>query len=287
MIWGLLPAGVIIRGGQEYENSCTNCPALAIGKRTASRALAAKAVALENLWHLVIAPSGQLVSEAALSSLFGHSHIKKVALGVAGGLKVTEEQSRDAFGLSGDEAVIMFGCQKFTDQRKGMPILSEALVKLVNFSKKYRRRICLLTVGETKSLQPELSKYFRVINLGTVDRKTLDMAYKAASVFVCPSLEDSGLLMVSEALVAGTPIVGFKTGILPDLIVPFETGVLADEKTSQSLFLALRDFLIFSDGNEKEISEKCLLLGRKKCLAENQAEEFLGAIEEFYSSGIR
>ena len=145
----------------------------------------------------------------------------------------------------------------------------------------------MLTVGETKSSQPELSKYFRVINLGPVDRKTLDMAYKAASVFVCPSLEDSGPLMVSEALVAGTPIVGFKTGILPDLIVPFETGVLADEKTSQSLFLALRDFLIFSDGNEKEISEKCLLLGRKKCLAENQAGEFLGAIEEFYSSGIR
>ena len=51
--------------------------------------------------------------------------------------------------------------------------------------------------------------------------------YSAADVFVIPSLQESFGQTVIESMACGTPVVGFDTGGIPDMVRPGVTGYLA------------------------------------------------------------
>src|SRR6185369_3592800 len=56
---------------------------------------------------------------------------------------------------------------------------------------------------------------------------TLALAYQAADVFVCPSVEEAGPMMIPEAMLCGLPVAAFETGGAPDIIKHRQTGYLA------------------------------------------------------------
>ena len=74
-----------------------------------------------------------------------------------------------------------------------------------------------------------------VKQVGMLNESGLIRAYQAADVFISPSIEDSGPLMVNQAMMCGTPVVAFKTGVALDLIDGYETGYAADLKDSKEL----------------------------------------------------
>jgi glycosyltransferase involved in cell wall biosynthesis len=66
------------------------------------------------------------------------------------------------------------------------------------------------------------------IFLGTMsDDISLALAYSAADVLVAPSSQENLSNAVMESLACGTPVVAFRIGGMPDMIVHQENGYLA------------------------------------------------------------
>jgi glycosyltransferase involved in cell wall biosynthesis len=66
------------------------------------------------------------------------------------------------------------------------------------------------------------------------------LIYSACDAFVLPSTEDNMPLTGLEAMAAGTPIVGFDAGGIPDFTRPGQTGLLAPRGDAGALGGQLR-----------------------------------------------
>ena len=69
---------------------------------------------------------------------------------------------------------------------------------------------------------------------------TLVELYSAAHLFVIPSLQDNLPNTVLESMFCGTPVVGFRTGGIPEMIDHRVNGYLADFKSSSDLAEGIR-----------------------------------------------
>ncbi len=84
-----------------------------------------------------------------------------------------------------------------------------------------------------------------VIFAGSIPNHQLPPYYKAADVFVLPSIVDSrgdteGLgVVLLEAIAAGTPVVASNVGGIPDVVIDKKTGLLVGQKNTRSLALAV------------------------------------------------
>jgi glycosyltransferase involved in cell wall biosynthesis len=71
----------------------------------------------------------------------------------------------------------------------------------------------------------------------------LSTIYSAADVFVIASIQESFGQTVIESLACGTPVVGFASGGIPDMVRPGETGWLAPTGDTAALREALVEAL--------------------------------------------
>jgi glycosyltransferase involved in cell wall biosynthesis len=142
-----------------------------------------------------------------------------------------QRTARDLMQIPEDRKILFFGATYLEDRRKGMKQLIEAMAKLAVLieagTKIKRDDVFLLIAGlNGKALLEQLpfaGKYVGHLN----DDITLALAYQAADVFVCPSIEDAGPLMIPEAMLCGAPVVAFDAGGAPDLLETMKTGYLA------------------------------------------------------------
>lgn len=111
--------------------------------------------------------------------------------------------------------------------RKGIDHILEALAKLND------KRITLMVVGignygnYLKNLCNKLMLNGVVTFHGYQPREKLPELYNEADVFILPSLAESFGLVFAEAMACGLPIIGGRTGGVPDL-VKAENGILVE-----------------------------------------------------------
>jgi glycosyltransferase involved in cell wall biosynthesis len=77
------------------------------------------------------------------------------------------------------------------------------------------------------------------VDLGHDDPE-LARLFRAADVFVLPTLSDAAPLVLGEALAAGLPVVATRVGAVPELAVDGETGLLVPPGDADALVAALR-----------------------------------------------
>ena len=80
------------------------------------------------------------------------------------------------------------------------------------------RRLLVLTAGEGGHDGDTAGVPCRTLGVLAADDRRLEMAYRAADVFVLPSLEDNLPNTLLEAMAAGLPVVAYRTGGIPDVL---------------------------------------------------------------------
>ena len=125
--------------------------------------------------------------------------------------------------------VLCFGAADIGNKMKGFSLLREALTMISSSHPVY----CLLFGANQIDSMSSSAPHKHVGALSSVDLQTI--VYSAADIFVIPSLCEAFGLTSLEAMACGVPVVGFNTGGIPDMIIPFKTGLLASRGNVRDL----------------------------------------------------
>jgi glycosyltransferase involved in cell wall biosynthesis len=171
---------------------------------------------------------------------------------------------RRAVGIPEGAHVILFVAQSISNRRKGFKLLLEAVQRLED--------VYLLSVGGT---QPEYEMAVPSLHLGSIDSDVLLSAiYSSADLFVIPSLQDNLPNTVLEAMACGTPVVGFDTGGIPDMVRPGETGWLAGVGDVRALREVIQHALS-DDAGRTRMGRQCRAVVEKEYTLEVQTQRYM------------
>ncbi len=122
--------------------------------------------------------------------------------------------------------IIFFGANDLSDPRKGFKELLQSLHLLkAQLSKVLQQQVLL--VFASKSVATEVDWQFDYIRLPFLNgEEQLAKAYQAATVFVSPSIEDAGPMMLLESMFCGTPAVAFAIGLAKNAVINNVTGFI-------------------------------------------------------------
>lgn len=264
---------------EEYINNCNKCPAILDTKKRsiAFDRLTEHRNLIEEMNIIPVVPSEQLYQQTKSSRLFKNKKIKKILLGMDHSVfyKKNTNDLRDKYNIGIDKFVILFGAVNQTEKRKGWKYLQEVLASL------YKKvpnspNILLVSIGNgTVNDTP-----FEVRNFGYINsqEKLADM-YNLASVFVVPSIQDSGPSMINQSISCGTPVISFNIGVSSDLIFNGKTGYRVKLYDSEAFSESI--YKIYSSNKNKlwDMSENCIEIAKEKLTLEVQLNEFKKLIQ--------
>lgn len=186
----------------------------------------------------VVCPSRWLAGEARRSALFRPFDVRTIPYG----LDLTEyrpvdrAEARRRFGLPTAGPILLFLAESIEERRKGLDYLMRAVAGVRDIP-----HLLVITLGRGDGVNPD-DPLFR--HLGPMnDAAKLRAAYAAADVLACPSLQDNCPNTVLESMACGTPVVGFGSGGIAELVADGETGLLADTGSVAGLTACLRKLL--------------------------------------------
>lgn len=162
--------------------------------------------------------------------------------------KSTEKHiAKKELNLNSQKTTLLFIADKIANYRKGFDILLGALNKIKN-----KNDYQLIVVGKTEALTNTGIETKCYNYVSSVD--DLSLIYSASDVLIIPSREDNLPNTMVEALLCGTPVIGFQIGGLKDYIIPQFSGLLSLECSENSLLETINLFNRTKESyNQKEI----------------------------------
>jgi glycosyltransferase involved in cell wall biosynthesis len=145
-------------------------------------------------------------------------------------------EAREVLGIGAEEAVLLFAAHDLGLAHKGGRCLRDALVNV-----RCQRPIRLLTMGGGHL---QAGSGYRHIHFGRVESDELQaLLYRAADVFVIPSLEEAFGQTALEAVACGVVVAGFSVGGIPDIVKYGLNGLLVERGNTQALSEAIQKLL--------------------------------------------
>ena len=173
-----------------------------------------------------VTPSEWMNRQAKSSSWSDHL-VKTIHNPVPNSYFVSRYQGacKQALGISTEKPLVLCIAGNLEEERKGGNILKEVLhskFEDVNF----------LLIGRTTDSIAHHKE--NIYSLGFIqDEITMQIAYNAADLVLHPAPVDNLPNTVAEAMSAGTPILAFQTGGLPEMVVPDKSGWLVPKINAQ------------------------------------------------------
>ncbi len=235
-----------------FERECGNCPLLKhespgdyshiIWKQ--------KNGAYQKLDFKIIAPSLWMQASVLRSSLMKGKAIGQIPNTLPTDVfKNTDKQlAKEKMGFAKDKFIFLSGFMPSRkDLHKGTSYLLESLELLKKRVGARTEQIELVVFGNRNTEDvPEFP--FKTTFLGTINNdEQLALCYAAADAFLIPSLEDNLPYTVMECLSCGTPVIGFTTGGIPDMVKHEYNGYLAEYRSAESFADGMEWIINYSD----------------------------------------
>lgn len=228
------------RDCHNYENSCGNC--FQFLKNSSPTDLShqvwlAKQKIFQDANITIVACSNWLADIARTSTLLQGKKILSIPNPIDTNLFKPSPKAvaQSHFELDSNKRYILFAAAKISDVRKGFVYFKEALEILNEQYAMDKSNIELIIFGQAQASDFD-NLPFKVNVLGKLsDLSTIALAYSAASVFVVSSLEDNLPNTIMESMACATPVVGFATGGIPEMITHQDNGYLATFKSAEEL----------------------------------------------------
>lgn len=236
-------------GGCHYAGSCTafreacvRCPQLE-GTRNpgiVDRFFRMKQAAFDGLGKddLTIVTLSRWLHDAVRSSRLLSRFPQRL---IPNGLNAAEFTSvdrgacRQLLGLPPGRKLLLFVGDNLENRRKGFSLFKAAFDQV-----REQRDVAACIVGRRGTLDVGSDAVFP---LGVIaDDRLMNAAYAAADVYVISSVEDNLPNTVVEALMSGTPVIGFPVGGMLDMIQPGRNGLLCADVSARALADAIETF---------------------------------------------
>ncbi len=224
-----------------YKSSCGHCPEIRshLSYDLSRWTWQQKHKNFRKLPITLVAGSSWIAACARASSLFCDGRIVRISVPIDDKLfcPIDPVALREQWQLPVGAKVIFMAAYSLADERKGMRYLRDAmkLLKARLSDSGSNLNVWLLVAGDCARAQ-QLGLPFPTRFLGDLaDDPALSSAYQSADIFVCPSIEDAGPMMIPESMMCGTPVVAFNSGGALDLIETTRNGYLARYKDSSDL----------------------------------------------------
>ena len=136
-------------------------------------------------------------------------------------------------GVAPGARIVLFVSMRISDPHKGFRFLQAALQHLKANDPNLPLEIMVIGKTEPEALA---ALPYPVHALGLIqDAQHLARIYAAADVFVTPTLADNLPNTVMESLACGTPVAGFRTGGVPEMVSHQVEGYIAGQGDSLDL----------------------------------------------------
>ena len=196
-----------------------------------------------------VACSRWLAGEAGRSRLFGGRKVASIPnpIDVRTFCPGDKGEARRLLGLPEGRRLVLFVAQRVSNANKGMAYLIEACRRLAESQPGMAGSLGVVTLGGCGG---ELAGSFAVPSypLGYVsDVRKIVAAYRAADLFVMPSLSENLPNTIMEAMACGVPCVGFNVGGIPEMIDHRKNGYVAAYKDAADLAEGMRWALAEAD----------------------------------------
>lgn len=205
---------------QGYMENCYPCPALHATNKRAQKTLFFKKKYITP--EMIVSGSTNDMNRAKKSLLFNDTkRVVSVKMN-QNPFCFSKEDGRLFFDIPKDRYVILCGSTSCTSPRKGFKELVKSLDRvrhMIDVS-----RIIVLIVGDECG---ELPLGYEIKTLGMLSFENVFRAYACADLFLSPSLEDSGPMMLKYGVMAYVPVVAFEMGYAIDMISHKENGYIA------------------------------------------------------------
>jgi glycosyltransferase involved in cell wall biosynthesis len=222
-----------------------------------------KKILLKNNIQLkIVAPSHWLATEAKKSYLFKNYPIDVIPYGIDTNIFKYDHSDwlRKKLNIDNNPVILVIA-DNLESKRKGYHLLIAALKKI-----KIKLNILFIGDGKLNVSSPLLNCFY----LGRISNKMeLRDAYNLADFFLICSLEDNLPNTVLESLCCGTPVIGFNTGGIPDVVTNNVNGFIGEQST---------DFLVNILDNLNHINLDKEFISRKAIglfTLEKQASSYL------------
>ncbi|KAA6430373.1 glycosyltransferase [Dyadobacter flavalbus] len=223
------------KGCENFLSHCRYCPFLARPEAydLSFAQFERKRSMYGNARMALVSPSQWLDDIVKSAALTKNIHAQSIPNCIDTGLFTSLDKSeiRARLNLPLDKKLVLFAGANTQDPRKGFSYFKDAVAKLNRNS----TEIEVLVLGKSR---PENFTGFpaNVHYLGKIsDQQELVNAYNAADIIAVPSLEDNLPNTIMEAMACGTPVAGFSTGGIPEMIDHKVNGYVSEAGSSDSL----------------------------------------------------
>ena len=228
-----------------YTRNCYPCPALKANNHRAEKTFLEKK---NNIMEdMIICGTTNDINRASRSLLFKNNPKIIAATLNKNPYSFSKDEGRSFFNIDKSRYVILCGADSVASERKGFKELINSLnILSANIDVS---NIVILVAGNGKVTFPD--KY-EVKCVGKLSFEDLFKAYACADLFVCPSLEDSGPMMINYGVMAYIPVVCFEMGVALDIIQHKQNGYIAKWRDIEDFALGMQ----YCIQNQNVISER-------------------------------